>query len=241
VNAWVRLFAGFVAVILGAVLLKVLPPLLVLALLIGGVAYVNVRLKPPKRSIDPAGTEARILGLEHAAADPFGVVGFPLLVFSRGSEPRASEVLWGTWRGIDVKAFELSFLLAPQDGMEVERRFSCGMGPLPTAVPSIVVEPVAFLTPFPEDAPAAVPLEADGFDAIFVVRCNDPAFAREVLHPDLRRWLVGDDGRWGFELGGGLVVAYRPVDRRTDAIDALEAMREFLDRVPPEVRSRRPA
>lgn len=49
-SPWLRVLGLFGAVVLAALLLRVLPPLLVLALLIGGIVYANhVLVTKPKR------------------------------------------------------------------------------------------------------------------------------------------------------------------------------------------------
>jgi hypothetical protein len=235
VNAWARLGLAFLALVLAALFLKQLPAIIVLALLVGGFGLMNTRLRP-RGAREPAAVDAGALGLEHAAEDPFDLAELPLILFDRGSEPKVSDVLYGTWRGLEVRTFGLSIEIELPSGERARRRFTCATAPT-TATSRVVIEPLAFLLPFPATAPDAVRLDAPELATTYTVRSDDPTLARSILEGRLRRWLAGNEERWGFELSGGALVAYRPVQRAGDALEALETVRAFLDRVPPESRS----
>jgi hypothetical protein len=234
VNAWARLALGFVAVVVAAVFLKQLPAVIVLSLLVGGLVVMNARLKP-RGSREPGAVDARVLGLEYAAEDPFGLVELPLVLFGRGSDPVASDVLSGPWHGLAVRAFDLSLEVDVPGAGSVRRRLTCAIAPA-AASPRFVIEPLWFLLPFPPDAPETMRPDATELASAYTVRSDDPAFAASVLDDRLRRWLVGNDERWAFELGGGVLLAYRPTERGGDTFEALETVRAILDRVPGSVR-----
>ncbi len=80
VSPWLRLLLGFAGVAGAALILKAFPPLLVLALLVGGVTYANYHFKV-KRRREASMSGAQLLGLQHAADDPFGLLGYPLALF----------------------------------------------------------------------------------------------------------------------------------------------------------------
>lgn len=228
-NAWVRVLVGFALLVVAALLVKELPALAVLALLVGGLVYANAKLKP-RGAKDPAAQEARALGLERSG--PETVTRLPLALLERGDEAVVTDVLSGTWSGLDATAFRFSMRVASPDGVSRERRFGCALARLGTAVPALVVEPLAFLTPFSDIAPQPVPI--DELEGSFAVRCDDPAFARSVLAGPILDRLAHDD-TWGFELGAGWALAYRPSER-PEALDALEAVRGFVVALPSELR-----
>lgn len=231
-NPWLRLLSVAVAVAVGALLLKLLPPIVVLALFVGGIAYANARLKPTSAKTKPSVAEARVLGLKRSPTDPFGLLGYPLSLFSRGQDGEVVDVLWGSWRRLDVKAFEYRSTGSTSDAAAV-RRFACALGPAPAEWPALSVEPEAFLTPAAERGPLrTVKVAAAAFDDRFDVRCDDDAFARQLLDPALRDWMLASADSWGFEVNGRLVLAYRPVEGPIPTIEALEALGGFLNRVP---------
>lgn len=229
---WLRLLAAAGGVVVVALLLKLLPPIIVLALIVGGVAFVNARLKPTSARTRPSVAEARVLGLERSATDPFGLLGYPLSLFSRGHDGQIVDVLWGSWRRLDVKVFEYrSAHGGPGDGAAT-RRYACALGPAPAEWAPLSVEPEAFLTPVSERSPLrTVQIGVASFDDRFDVRCDDEAVARQFLDPGVQEWMLVSDS-WGFEVNGRLVLAYRPVDGPVPTTEALEALGGFLERIP---------
>jgi len=231
---WARLVALFVAVVLAAAFLKVLPPFVVLVLFVGGVAYVNWRLKSDAKR--EASNPVAILGLEHASDDRFGLLGYPFALLGRGSDPSVADVSWGPWQGIDVKAFELRYTPtgAVPERPEV-RVFTCAVAPVDTTCPRFVLEPRSFLG---VDASRGPLPEVDVADEVLArrveVRCEDAAFATDLLDDRMVEWLLELEAEWGFELSGRLSLAYAPSDRAHDVMGALQSLKGFLDRVPSE-------
>lgn len=232
INPWLRLLAVAVAVVVGALLLKVLPPIIVLALFVGGVAYVNARLKPSssKRS-KPSVADARVLGFQRSPTDPFGLVGYPLSLFSRGLDGQIVDVVWGSWRRLDVKVFEYRSVDGSGDAAPT-RRFACALGAAPAGWPALSIEPEAFLTPAAERGPMRAVRLGDAFEARFDVRSDDEPFARQLLDQAVRDWMLASADPWGFEVNGRLVLAYRPAEDPVPTTEALEALGGFLDRIP---------
>ena len=96
-RVWPRAIALGLAVIAGALLLKGAHPLVVLAVFAGVFVALSVRLKRSARSA-AAPTGAELAGLQRATVDPFGILGYPLLLLSRTEAPAIDEVSWGRWR-----------------------------------------------------------------------------------------------------------------------------------------------
>jgi len=229
-NAWVRLLAAAGAVVAGALLLKVLPPIIVLALFVGGVAYVNARLKPTSSKSKPSVADARVLGFQRSPTDPFGLLGYPFSLFSRGQDGEIVDVVWGSWRRLDVRVFEYRSADSPGDAPT--RRFVCVLGPAPAEWPALSVEPEAFLTPAAERGPMRTVQLGGAFEGRFDVRSDDEPFARQLLDQAVQEWMLASADPWGFEVNGRLVLAYRPAEGPVPATEALEALGGFLDRVP---------
>ena len=231
-NPWVRVVGAFAAIVIAAFFLRLLPPLLVLALLIAGFWYASHRLRTAERAARPVGAE--LLGLKRETADPFGLLGYPLQLFSRSGEPAIDELVWGRWRGLEVRVFGLS-LRAPSLSADAVGRSSVA-GALTTlgrTVPSVVAEPQAFVTAF-ERAPELerVAVGDDAFDDVWAVWSSDPSFALEVLTPEMRDWLGALGERWGIELGERIAMVYGPTPERADVVAVLEALHELLAHLP---------
>ena len=221
-------------VVAAALLLKVLPPAIVLALFVAGIviAYTTARrrVRDPERR-----TGADLLGLRREETDPFGIAGYPLALFSRASDPRVEDLVWGPWRSLDVHAFGLSFepsLL----GQEGERwAFACAMAKVEDTLPALVAEPQTFLAMLQGPPPAAFVQVGDpAFDRDMHVWCDDEEFARRALDEPMREWLAAVDQRWGVELLGHIAMIYGPKPERPDIVAALEKLKGVLDRLPKE-------
>lgn len=237
VNPWLRLIAVLAAVIVAALLLKVLPPIVVLVAFVGGVAYMNHLLKAQVKA-EARGDAVAMLGLSRESEDPFGLLGYPLALFGRGPDPRVEDLVWGRWRGLDVRRFDVSFE-HPLAGPQAERpRFACAIAPLGANVPHLVVEPITFVMRLASEAPA--PQVATGFerlDGAFVVRCGDPEFVRDLIDEHMASWLAGLGEDRGFEVTGSLAMQYGPASVAGDVMNQLEFLQAFLEHVPEGLRT----
>ncbi|MGZ8626354.1 MAG: hypothetical protein ACXWXK_06745 [Actinomycetota bacterium] len=229
---WLRAVAVGVAVIAAALLLKVAPPLVVLAVFVAGGAFAYVRVRRA-RYVRP-GTGAEPLGLRHEGSDPFGIVAYPLALFSRTGAPAVGEVTWGRWRALDVHAFTLTFdpPAASEQGAD-RATFSCAMAPMGAAAPAFVAEPDVFVTYLA--APVSMvrtPTADPAFDGVMDVWCADDAAASAPVDDAMRTWLRSLDQRWGVEVRGTIALVYGPRSDPPDVIAALETLRALLDRLP---------
>jgi hypothetical protein len=231
VGPWVRLLALFAAIVVIALFLKSLHPLLVLALLVGGIVCANhVLTVKPKR--DRSRATAELLGLRpvpeeqaRIAAQPFALLGRP--------QARARNVMAGPWMGTQVQLFDLETSSSIQvPGLDGVRRSTCVLAPLPLETPHLVVEPRAFLTP-EADRPALPvwAIESDRIAAAFDVRCEDPTFATSFLSGAVAEWLLEQEERLALETRASAVLLYGPPVPAKDRDLLLEALRGFLDAV----------
>lgn len=232
--------AAVAAVVVAALLLKVVPAVLVLALFVGGVAYANHRLRDATRKQTRSGAE--LLGFKREASDPFGILGYPVALFARTTDTAIDELVWGPWRGLDVRVFAASFVSPTVfEEQSVRASFACAMTRVEASLPAAVVEPQAFLTRI--ERPPAAPTVHTGdpqFDAALAVWSDDPAFARTLLDPPMREWLRSLDHRWGIEVHGRIVMVYGPRPDRPDVIAILETLKGFLDRLPRDLLASHP-
>ena len=226
---WVRLLGLLVAVVAAALFLKVLPPVLVLALMVGGIVYANhVLTVKPKR--ERSKTTAQLLGLRVVPEAQAGLSAFPFALLER-PEARTLEVMAGPWRGTEVRLFDLETRPSvPVAETQSVRRFSCVLAPLPFETPHLIVEPESFLTP-PEDRPdlPISVLASERIAAACDVRCQDPAFASTFLDGSLGAWLLAQQDGVAFETRGPAVLLYQPWVPAKDRDLLLESLLGFLD------------
>ncbi|HZD18216.1 MAG TPA: hypothetical protein VE669_08750 [Actinomycetota bacterium] len=237
-NPWVRLLLATAAVIAAALLLKVLPAFVVLALLVVGLALLTRGLKRESRR-EATGGAAAILGLQRATEDPFGLRALPLSLFGRTPDGSFGELLSGSWRGADVRVFEYAFGSGLPGEPPVRRVFSCAVAVIGASVPATVVEPSAFMTMFPRppELDRLDPDEGGRFWTVFDVWAADAHAARQLLDERMTDWLLGLDEGWGFEIHERAAAVFGPRPSGSDPAAPLGALAGFLDRLPDELRS----
>ena len=223
-NPWLRVLAAFCLAISAALFLKVLPPLIVLVFLLGGIAAVNLGLRRKVKD-ERKGFASEALGLKVEREDPFGLTGYPFALFARCEAGSIEDVRWGTWRGLEVKRFDLG--CATRAGEQV--RFGCAIAPIEPATVPLVVEAAVWrnLLGDPPFDPVDVGV-ADG-ERGYAVRCADPGFARALVGPEMLQWLGGLDEPWGFEISGSLALVYGPPSSGVE--EPLERLHAFVNLV----------
>ena len=234
-NPWVRLVLATGAVIAAALLLKVLPPLVVLAMLVVGLAALSWTLRQ-RSKVEAVQGQATLLGLRREAGDPFGLRALPLSLFGRAPEGSIEDLMWGSWRGVEVRAFDYVFPSPLPGGSEMRRAFSCALGSIGASVPSVVVEPQSFVTMFPGPSELERVDVGGRFANRFEVRSSDRDLARSLLSDGMIDWLLELDEIWGFEVHERAALAYGPRPARAEPSQALDALTGFLDRLPESLR-----
>lgn len=213
-DRWPRIAAVAAGAIVGALFLRMLPPIIVLAAFVVGALVVTRTLKTRVRREAVVG-EAATLGLRLEPEDPFGLLGLPLSLFGRGTEGRIEEVRGGMWRGVEVKAFTYSYTLAgpviDPTARDTDRRgrFACAIVAIPPVRSPIVAEPVSFVLGLGAHAPMGeVDLDPGAAASAFVIRCDAPDLARTLLDGAAGEWLVEGGEEWGFEASAQLLLIY---------------------------------
>jgi hypothetical protein len=236
-NRWPRIAAVLAGAFGGVLLLKALPPIIVLAAFVVGTFVVSRTLKTRMRREAVVG-EAATLGLRLEPADPFGLLGYPLSLLGRGTDGRIDEVRWGTWRGAEVKAFDYTYAPAmpPIDpsAASVDRRgrLACAIAPIPPVPSPIVAEPASFVLGLGAHAPMGeVEVHRSPVAGAFTVRCDDPAFARTLLEGAAGDWLVEEGEEWAFEASGPLLLIYGAPMSAISVPDVLDRLDDLRSRI----------
>jgi hypothetical protein len=237
-NRWLRIGALVAGAFVGVLLLKALPPIIVLAAFVVGTFVVSRTLKTRMRHDAMVG-EAAALGLRLEHSDPFGLLGCPLSLFGRGADGRIGQVRWGTWHGAEVKAFEFSYAPAvppitpTKPGADPRGSLVCAIASIPPVPFPIVAEPVAFVLGLGAHAPMGeVDVRVGPAAGSFSVRCDDAAFARTLLEGAAGEWLAEGDEDWGFEANGPLLVIYGApmvVPSAPDVLGRLDDLRSVFE------------
>ena len=243
-HPWIRLLGLFAAIVVAALLLQVLPPLVVLALFVGGVGYANHALTRASKA-QSAAASAQIMGLEIDRGS-LPISAYPFALLERGKEQQVTDVVSGQRQGVELRMFDLSYAPATHveglEAMGVRREFTCAITTVPLEGPHTIVEPRTFLTSESEGSGLpAVEVGSAPVRSAFDVRSNDAGFVEGLLDPDVSGWLLGQDGRWALEIRGRALLWYAQRLAPDDRFQLLEAVTTFLGLIPAPVRERFPA
>lgn len=198
------------------------------ALFVGAIVAIGLwRLRPRRGAFE---AEADRLGLRFSAEDPFGLLDEPFALWRRSqrSYGRLDTVLWGTWRGLQVRAFEYEYSAGEQD----RRRFSCAMVAIPGGWPRLVIRPESLATRVVDVAVPDVAFESEAFDRAFSVRCEDRRFASAFVDARMMDWLLSLEPPWGFEIDGPWILGYRERVQPWELEEVFATLAAFVDRTP---------
>jgi hypothetical protein len=212
-------------------------------------------IQAAKRNRQWAAATAARLGLEYSPKDLVGLDRLAAPLMRRGSRRDASHVFSGAWQGLGVRMFQYSYtensagdqvagialdLLtrgsSSSDTRDTSRTYTytCAAVSLPFVSPSTSVSRESFFrslgtTPGLDD----VALESEDFNRAFELRSADRQFAYYLVDALMMQYLLGLEGKWGFELEGNLLLAFTTPQRRLDQLDpVLPVLKGFVDHVP---------
>jgi hypothetical protein len=202
-----------------------------------GAAALSVYLKAKRRQAFAAFAGSR--GLQYSPQDPFGVVGWPFRLFSKGEGRGAENVVWGTWQGHQVVAFDYWYYERHTDSKGHTRktyyRFCCAQVDVPAAFPTLQVAREGFLTRVADFVGLDdIDFELEEFNRKWNVKAAERRFAYELVDSRMIRWLVEMDLPISFEVAGNRLLAYQrrvPVPGLSPLVGVLLAFRERIPRV----------
>jgi hypothetical protein len=209
--------------------------LLAVSLIIG--SFVAVKywfLDHPRKNA--ANAEARRLGLTYSATDPFAVMSHPFALFrrTRRSYGGVDNVMWGAWRGLEVRAFDYEYTVNEDD----TRELSCVVAAIPGGWPWLVIQPETLVTTIADHlALADIDFELEAFNRLYEVRCEDRRFAAALVDARMMQWLMSRSPLPGFEIHGRWILAYRDQVQPWEIESVLELVFGFIDHIPKVVPS----
>lgn len=200
-----------------------------------------IRAQPRRRSAEAAAYE---LGLRFSAADSFDLIDRPFALFNRLASARGLEnVMYGTWRGLDVRLFDYWYARSSDQSIDDTERFTCLMISLGTSWPSLLIEPeTAAARLVGRVTLSEIEFESEAFNRAFTVRGDDPRFASAFVDGRMMRWLLElPPGRWGFQIAGDTLLCHRsPALFPWELLGMLQTGSAFIERIPAVARSSYP-
>jgi hypothetical protein len=176
--------------------------------------------------------------LVSGAGSFFRMASLGIRMFGRMAGSRLENVVFGTWKGIAVRAAD--HVHRPLMGLRMflplprSRRSSLAIADLGMALPSITIRPERLGDRLRRD----LAFEWEDFNRAFEVRCEDRAFAFALLDARMMEWMMATGDRYSFEIKGDKVLVSCRLLSPARIPALLDVATGFCGRVPQMLRSR---
>lgn len=206
-----------------------------LAVLVAAGVAVSLYLKARRR--EQLRQMAIQFGLEYSPQDPFGLLGLPFRLFSRGDGRGVENVLWGEWQGVPLRACDYWYYEERTDSegrrQRAYHRFTCAILEVPAAFPGLSVGPEGVLSRLADALGFRdIEFESEAFNRRYQVSARDRRFAYELLDARMLRWLLSLAGNLSFEVVGSWVMAYQRRVPPAGLVALIGAAAAFRARIP---------
>jgi hypothetical protein len=157
---------------------------------------------------------ARQQGLAFAEDDPFATLDEPFSLFGRGDGQGVENVMWGTWQGADLRAFDYWYYQESRDAKgHTSRsyyRFDCVRLGVGADCPHVSIDPENFLTRLADALSFHdIEFESEAFNRAFTVKSADGKFANDLIDARMIAWLLANATDCVIELMGDQVLVAR--------------------------------
>ncbi|MBI4260072.1 MAG: hypothetical protein HY658_05855 [Actinobacteria bacterium] len=206
-----------------------------IALAAVGIGVLSWYLK--KRRREEFQRMAHQLGLQYSASDPFGLLGLPFSLFSKGDGRGIENVVWGTWQGLDLKEFDYWYYEETTDSeghrSKTYYRFSCAVTEIAALCSPLSISRENVFTRLADRLGFQdIDFELGEFNRAFQVKSKDRKFAYDFVDQRMMQWLLSAGKGWSFETSGPYLVCFSSRRRPTELIPLLGTLRAFRDQVP---------
>jgi hypothetical protein len=216
---------------------EILLPLLFVAVgaaVIGGIVWGYYA---KRKRAETFRTMATQLGLSYAPEDPFGTLGWPFALFQRGDGQGVENVLWGTWQGVELTAFDFWYYEESTDSKgnssRSYRRFDCAITTIDAACSHLTIDHENLLSRIAGALSLKdLQFESDEFNRAFKVNSKDERFAYAFVDARMMRWLIEHAEGYAFEVLGDRLLIAGPKIQPMAFLPLLGTLKTFRDQVP---------
>ena len=207
----------------------------VIALVVVGSIVAGAYFKKKRR--EGLAVAAKQLGFQYSPSDPFGLLGLPFSLLTRGDGRGVENVMWGTWQGMDLKEFDYWYYTESTDSKGHTSRsyshFSCAVTEIPATCGGLTITREGFFGRLADHLGFHdIQFESEEFNRQFQVKCKNQKFANDMIDSRMMQWLMGlDEGR-SFELTGPYVMCYSRRARPLEITPLLGTLKGFQQHIP---------
>jgi hypothetical protein len=146
-------------------------------------------------------------GLDFSIADPFRTLDEPFTLFERGDGRGVENVMWGTWHGCDLRAFDYWYYDESTDSngnrSKTYHRFDCALTTVDALCPRLTIEHENVLTRLADALSFHdIDFESEDFNRRFTVKASERRFATALCDARMMEWLMQHGDGYSFEIVG---------------------------------------
>jgi hypothetical protein len=181
---------------------------------------------------------ARQFGLDFAPVDLLGLIDHTFDLFNIADSARTENVVWGTWKGVEIKAGELWFDSGHrgpvQAALAIAQHFSLAFVDIPAWLPHLKIERDPLAGVADDLGLERIRLESSAFNRDYRVTCADREFAYGFLDTRMMMWLLDVARQYPveFEVRGRKLLIYVPRLKPGELPVLFGLVKGFRDRVP---------
>lgn len=216
----------------------------VLVLVLAGLAawYAYYRKQQRRASL---ASFAMQQGLAFSSEDPFGLIGYPFRLFSRGDGRGCENVVYGDWHGMPVQEADYWYYDETTDSQgrrsRSYHRFSVVIASVGVDTPQVSIERESVLSRLADHMGLHdIEFESEDFNRAFQVKAADREFCFKLVDARMMHWLLSTGGMFGFEVVGPWLLVHARRLPPTELIPLIGTARAFGDHIPQLVRTQYP-
>ena len=177
-------------------------------------------------------------GLQFAPVDLLGLIDHTFDLFNIADAARSENVMWGRWKGLDIRAGELWFASGNRSPVQalagVGQRFSFAFVDIPAWLPHLKIERDQLAGVADDLGLDRIRVESAAFNRACRVTCDDREFAYAFLDTRMMLWLldVARGYQVEFEVRGPKMLVYMPQLRPGQLPVLFGLAKGFHDHVP---------
>lgn len=178
-------------------------------------------------------------GLQFSDVDRFNSAAVPFRLFREGDGRRIQNMMWRETDG-HPRVFDFGFFRRHRDSngntYDNWRWFTCALAQHNGKWPELrvtkerVVDRAGQALGLPD-----IELESEAFNRTYVVQCEDPKFATDLLDPQMMEFVLGTKGMVNFETKGRFLLLTTSHLEADAMVGLLGVAEGFVARVPPMV------
>ncbi len=213
---------------------------LVFIVVAAGIAYYQHQRKLERQRA--MGALAFGQGLDFSIQDPFDTLGEPFSLLQKGDGRGVENVLWGTWHGFEVRAFDYWYYEESSDSngrrSKTYYRFDCAMTTVDARCPQLQITGENLFTRLADALTFRdIEFESEEFNRRFNVKGSDRRFATAFCDAGMMEWLLRHGDGHAFEVVGDRLLCWSKRIEPDEMVHLLGTATTFREQIPEVVSS----